>query len=193
MITLQYFYFLAGALFAGFAALSIGDGTNRKRLGNTAFWGLLALSFLGGSYIGDFANGLIVLALVLLGGFGLLGIGKPATTSPEERVASAARRGNGIFLPALVIPAVAVLGTLYLKTIHIGGAPLVDGKQVTLISLALGAILALGAAMIWLRPPVLAPLQEGRRIVDTIGWAAILPQMLASLGAIFALAHVGDA
>jgi uncharacterized membrane protein len=64
---------------------------------------------------------------------------------------------------------------------------------VTLISLALGAILALGAAMIWLRPPVLAPLQEGRRIVDTIGWAAILPQMLASLGAIFALAHVGDA
>jgi uncharacterized membrane protein len=193
MITLQYFYFLAGALFAGFAALSIGDGTNRKRLGNTAFWGLLALSFLGGSNIGDFANGLIVLALVLLGGFGLLGIGKPATTSPEERVASAARRGNGIFLPALVIPAVAVLGTLYLKTIHIGGAPLVDGKQVTLISLALGAILALGAAMIWLRPPVLAPLQEGRRIVDTIGWAAILPQMLASLGAIFALAHVGDA
>ena len=80
MITLQYFYFLAGALFAAFAVLSIGDGSNRKRLGNTAFWGLLAVSFLGGSYIGDFANGLIVLALVVLGGFGLLGIGKPATT-----------------------------------------------------------------------------------------------------------------
>jgi uncharacterized membrane protein len=193
MITLQYFYFLAGALFAAFAVLSIGDRTNRKRLGNTAFWGLLAISFLGGTYIGDFANGLIVLALVVLGGFGLLGIGKPVTTTPEERVASATRRGNRIFLPALVIPAVAVFGTLYLKTIHIGSMPLVDAKQVTLISLALGAVLALAAAMVWLRPPVLAPLQESRRIVDTIGWAVILPQMLASLGTIFALAHVGDA
>jgi uncharacterized membrane protein len=193
MITLQYFYILAGLLFAAFALLSVGDGTNRKRLGNTAFWGLLAVSFLGGSSIGDFANGLIVLALVALGGFGALGIGKPATTSPAERLESAVRRGNNIFLPALVIPAVAVLGTLFLKTIHVGGMPLVDAKQVTLISLALGAVLALAAAMIWLRPPVLAPLQEGRRIVDTIGWAAILPQMLASLGAIFALAHVGDA
>ena len=193
MITLEDFYFLVGALFAAFAALSIGDSSNRKRLGNAAFWGLLAVSFLGGSYIGDFANGLIVLALVVLGGFGLLGIGKPATTSPEQRLESATQRGNAIFLPALVIPAVAVLGTLYLKTIHVAGMPLVEAKQVTLISLALGAVLALAAAMIWLRPPVLAPLQESRRIVDTIGWAVILPQMLASLGTIFALAHVGDA
>jgi uncharacterized membrane protein len=193
MITLQYFYFLAGALFAAFAALSIGDRTNRKRYGNTAFWGLLAVSFLGGTYIGDLANGLIVLALVMLGGFGLLGVGKPATTTPEQRVESAKRRGNAIFLPALIIPAVAVAGTLYLNGIHIGAAPLIDPKWVTVISLALGAILALIAATIWLRPPIFAPLQESRRIVDTIGWAVILPQMLAALGAIFFLAHVGDA
>jgi uncharacterized membrane protein len=28
--------------------------------------------------------------------------------------------------------------------------------------------------------------------MDTVGWAALLPQMLAALGAVFALAHVGD-
>ena len=28
--------------------------------------------------------------------------------------------------------------------------------------------------------------------MDAVGWAAILPQMLASLGAVFALAGVGD-
>jgi uncharacterized membrane protein len=38
----------------------------------------------------------------------------------------------------------------------------------------------------------MAPFQEGRRLVDTIGWAALLPQMLASLGAVFALAGVGN-
>ena len=30
----------------------------------------------------------------------------------------------------------------------------------------------------------------GRRLLDAVGWAAILPQMLASLGAVFALAGV---
>ncbi len=193
MITLDYFYFVVGLLFAAFSILSVLDPANPKRLGNAAFWGLLAVSFLFGSRLGNFANGLVVIALVILGGSGALGRGKPATTSPDERRASAERRGNALFLPALVIPATALLGTLFLKSATIGGVALVDGKQVTLLSLALGAVLALGAAMLWLRPPVLAPLQEGRRIVDTIGWAAILPQMLASLGAVFALAHVGDA
>jgi len=46
---------------------------------------------------------------------------------------------------------------------------------------------------LWLRPPPLAPLQEGRRLVSQIGWAIILPQMLASLGAVFLVAGVGEA
>jgi uncharacterized membrane protein len=193
MITLEFVYVLAGAAFAGFAALSLFDRANRKRLGNAAFWGLLAASFLFGSRLGDVANGVLVLALILLGGFGALGQGKPATTSTEERRASAILRGNWLFVPALIVPAMALLGTLFLKSAHLGGVPLLDAKQVTLISLALGIVLALAVAMLWLRPKLLAPLEEGRRLIDTIGWAAILPQLLASLGAIFALSGVGQA
>jgi uncharacterized membrane protein len=46
---------------------------------------------------------------------------------------------------------------------------------------------------LWLKPPLLAPIEEGRRLIDTIGWTVVLPQMLAALGAVFALAGVGDA
>ncbi|KYF54085.1 hypothetical protein BE04_13420, partial [Sorangium cellulosum] len=81
---------------------------------------------------------------------------------------------------------------LVLRRVEIHGSPLLDPGQATLISLALGVVLALATSVAWLRPPLLAPLQEGRRLLDTVGWAAILPQMLAALGVVFAAAGVGD-
>ena len=187
MITLTELYVLTGAMFAAFAVLSLSDRTNRKRLGNAAFWALVATSFLTGDYLGDLGNGALVLCLVALAGFGALGRGDPPTTRPEERVASSEHRGNKLFLPALIIPMTALLGTLLLKS-----SGWIDPKQATLISLGAGVLIALTVCYLWLRPPALAPLQEGRRLMDSVGWAAILPQMLAALGAVFALAGVGE-
>lgn len=187
MIGLPALYTLAGAMFAAFALLSAADRTNAKRFGNAAFWALLAASFLAGDRIGDLGNGALVLALVALAGTGALGRGNPPTTTVEERSASSERRGNRLFGPALIIPATALAGTFLLR--HV---PFVDPRQVTLLSLGLGVVIALAVAMTWLRPPPLSPLQEGRRLIDSVGWAAVLPQMLAALGAVFALAGVGD-
>ena len=187
MITLAWLYALAGTMFAAFAVLSALDRTNSKRLGNAAFWALLAISFLAGDRIGDLGNGVLVLGLVALAGLGALGRGNPPTTTAEERLALSERLGNRLFLPALIVPATALLGTLLLSD-----SGLIDPKQVTLVSLGLGVLLALLACYAWLRPPLLAPLQEGRRLMDSVGWAAVLPQMLAALGAVFALAGVGD-
>ena len=52
-------------------------------------------------------------------------------------------------------------------------------------------MIALAIGMMMLRPPLLAPINEARRLLDAVGWAAVLPQMLAALGAMFALAGVG--
>lgn len=191
MIKLAAVYVLAGLMFAGFAAFSAFDRNNRKRFGNTAFWGLVALSFLAGDRIGDLANGILVLALAILAGLGLLGRGQPATTSPQQRLALAERFGNRLFVPALVLPLVVALGVLLLKPLAIAGQPLMDPKQATLISLALAVIVALATALVLLRQPPASPLQEGRRLVDTVGWAVLLPQFLAALGAVFATAGVG--
>ena len=187
MIGLAQVYLLAGLVFAAFAVLSLRDATNPRRLANAGFWGLLALSMLAGDRLGDFGNGLLVLALVAIAGLGGLGRGTGGT-SAEERAIAAQRNGNRLFLLALVIPAVALAGTLLFK--HLPG--LVDGKQVTLVSLALGVLIALALGMAVLRTSPVTALQEGRRLVDAVGWAGILPQMLASLGAVFALAGVGE-
>jgi uncharacterized membrane protein len=191
LIKIGVVYGLAGLVFAAFSILSVRDRENPKRWGNAGFWGLMALSFLAGDQLGDLGNGVLVVGLALIAGFGQLGIGRPATTSPPERQALAASLGDRLFIPALVLPLVVVIGTLVLKPLTMGGVPLLDPKQATLISLALGAVIAVGAALIVLRQPLVSPLQEGRRLMDTVGWAALLPQTLAALGAVFALAGVG--
>ena len=192
MITLDWLYALGGAMFAAFAVLSAFDLANSRRFGNAAFWGLLALSFFAGNRLGDLGNGILVLGLVAIAGSGLLGRGDPKTTTAEERTGYSERLGNRLFLPALIIPATALFGTLAYNYTPFGESGIFEERWVTLILLGLGALIALAVIMAWLRPPPLAPLQEGRRLMDSIGWAAVLPQMLASLGAVFALAGIGD-
>jgi uncharacterized membrane protein len=70
-------------------------------------------------------------------------------------------------------------------------APYFEAKQATLIALSVGAFAATLVALAMFRQPFASPFQEGRRLMDVIGWAALLPQMLASLGAVFAVAGVG--
>lgn len=185
MIGLPHLYALAGAMFAAFAILGVRDRSNSKRWGNGAFWGLMALSFLAGDRIGDLGNGGIVIALAVLAGTGALGRGA-ATVDIDHRRIAASRYGNWLFGAALIIPAVALIGTLTLAK-----SGLVDPKQVTLVSLGIGVVIALGVCFAWLRAKLLEPLDAGRGLIDSVGWAAALPQALAALGAVFALAGVG--
>jgi len=191
MIGLEALYLIGGAFFAAIAVLSARDATNPKRWKNTAFWGLFAVSFLFGSHLPDAVNGAVVIGMVLVAGFGGLGRGEPATTTPAERAQSAARLGNRLFLPALAIPATALTGTFLFKRPELAGV--VDPKQATLVSLILGVFAALVIALPMMRARPGVALQEGRRLLDTVGWAAVLPQMLAALGAVFAAAGVGEA
>ena len=191
MIDLHWLYVLAGAVFAAFAIGSLRDGTNPKRRGNAAFWGLIATSFWFGDFLGDVGNGVLVLALVGIAGTHLLGRGSKESTCSDQRERFSKRFGNKLFLPALVIPFTAFVGTLLFNYTPLKDSGLIDPKSVTLVLLGTGVIIAFAICHAWLRPSITAPLEEGRRLMDSIGWAAVLPQMLASLGAVFAAAGVG--
>ena len=191
MIKLGFVYVLAGLTFAGFAIYSARDVSNPKRFGNTAFWGLTALGFLAGDRLGDLGNGVLVLALAILASLGLIGRGQRILTPAGDSQAAAERFGNRVFIPALVLPVVVAIGVLLLKPVQVAGVPLMDPKQATLISLALAAIAAVATAVVLLRQSPAAPLVEGQRLVNTVGWAILLPQFLAALGAVFATAGVG--
>ena len=191
MIDVHWLYILAGAAFAGFALGSWRNGSTAKRSGNCAFWALLAVSFWFGDDLGDIGNGVLVLALVALAGMHLLGRGGGRSTSEDERERFSGRFGNKLFLPALIIPFTAFVGTLLFTYTPLKDGGVIDAKSVTLVLLGVGAIVALVVCYAWLRPPAAAAVDEGSRLADSIGWALVLPQMLAALGAVFAAAGVG--
>ncbi len=191
MITLEHLYWLMGALAAGAALVNARDPSNPKRWNNAIFWGFYAVSFLAGSRLPHFVSGCLVIGMVFVASVGKLGQSTRESQTREQREASAARWGNRLFIPALTIPAVTIAGTFVLKGLRVNGVPVVDPKQVSLVSLGIAAITGLVVGLVMLRPPISAPLYEARRLWDAVGWAAVLPQMLASLGAIFAMAGVG--
>jgi uncharacterized membrane protein len=192
VITLEHVYWLSGLTMVGVAIVNWRDRSNPRRFNNTAFWGVYAITFLAGSYLPDLVNGVLVMVMVLVASIRGLGQGEQAGPTRDEREASARRWGNKLFIPALAIPIVTVLGTVTFKKIMFHGAPIVDLRQVTVISLAIATLVALATGIVMLRPPLLAPIREARRLLDAVGWAAVLPQMLAALGALFAIAGVGN-
>jgi uncharacterized membrane protein len=191
VITLEHVYWLAGLMMVGVAIVNARDAGNPRRFNNAAFWGIYSVTFLAGSYLPDIANGFLVIAMVLVASIRGLGQSRKESATREEREASARKWGNKLFIPALAIPLVTVLGTFAFKKITLNGSPVVDLKQVTVISLAIATVVALVVGMAMLRPSPSAPIREARRLLDAVGWAAVLPQMLAALGALFAVAGVG--
>jgi len=191
MINLHWLYIVSGVIFAGFALGSARDETNPKRWGNAAFWLLMAVSLWFGDFFGDIGNGVLVLALAGIAGMQLIGRGSKQSTTPEEREKSSDRHGNRLFIPALIIPFTAFVGTLLFNYTAAKGTGLIDPKSVTLVLFGAGVLIALAVEYWWLRPPVLSAIDEGSRLMNSVGWAAVLPQMLAALGVIFATAGVG--
>ena len=75
---------------------------------------------------------------------------------------------------------------------RIAGRPVLQSLNETVIGLGIFATVAVLVGMLLLRTPSAAvPLQEGRRLTENIGWAAVLPQLLATLGLVFATATAG--
>jgi uncharacterized membrane protein len=191
MIRLEFVYILAGLFFCAIAALEGLDRGNTQRFRKVLFWGIYGITFLFGAVLPSFVTGCLVIAMVLVTGWKDLKRSNVGSVGEQQRRASAQRFGNRLFVPALLIPLVTFTGTMTLDRIKIHGVSLVAHRDVTLVSLGLSVIVALVAALYLLRQRPVDSLHEGRRLMTAVGTVAVLPQLLAALGALFAAAGVG--
>ncbi|QOT76686.1 DUF979 domain-containing protein [Cupriavidus basilensis] len=193
IISIDYLYWLAGLVLAITALMTFADRDHPRRLSTGLFWALYALVFLIGDKLPPAIVGIGAVVMALIAGFGGVGHGKHGTLPEAERRASAKRLGNKLFIPALLIPVVTVIGTLLFKDVKVAGLALLDPKNVTFVSLGIGCLAALGVACWLTRDTVVQGVRESRRLTESLGWALVLPQMLAMLGLVFADAGVGKA
>lgn len=198
-ISIDIVFYLVGALLMAVAILNTFDRSNPKRYTTALFWFLFSIGFLFGDLLimvmGKAITyrliGGIVMLLAILAGTNLLGSGQTKTNDIDAKQASASRLGNKLFFPAVLIPVITVLLTLIGKNIAIAGLPLLDPKNLTLACLALACTLSLCFACAMTKSTPLEAVKEARRIVDAVGWALILPMMLAMLGGVFVVAKTG--
>ena len=200
MLRIEYAYWLLAAFFAAAAWMNLRE----RRWAATAFWSVLALLFAGGDFAlraktaGDARlaqlAGLCVVALAVLAPL----MRRPALSERpvDERLASALRLRHRLFLPALLIPAVTVvfaLVDLASKKYKFPIDWLIGNGSATLVGLAVACVIALLSALLITRSHPALAVNEGRRLLDTLGWAALLPLVLAALGGVFTATGVGDA
>lgn len=192
LISLGLLYALAGGFLLYLAVGLVRRGEGRRRWGGALFWGILAAIYLIGDRVPPVAVGWAMCVLVVLAASGR--VVAPAAGLPDlaRRAAVAARLGNWIFVPALVIPCTAVVGTLVLARIPLGPVHWFDVRQPTLAALGFGSLVALAVGLRLTRAGLGVPMREGGRILHTLGWAVLLPQLLAALGGIFAQAGMGE-
>jgi uncharacterized membrane protein len=192
-LSIDHFYILVGLLLAAVAIMNLVDRSNPRRVTTALFWGLYALLYLAGEALPLAAVGALMIGMALLAGLGGVKAGQPKALAPEARQASAARLGNRLFIPALLLPLVTVIGATLLKDVQLGGLPLLDPAHITIVSMGCGAVVALIAACWLTRATPLQGVREARRLVDAMSWAVVLPHILAVLGLLFSEAGVGKA
>jgi uncharacterized membrane protein len=189
---LDYFYILLGVMLSIVAIMSFRDKANPRRLTTGSFWALYSVVYIAGEHLPPIVAGITVIVMALIAGLGGVALGHYGTLTEEQRRGHAKKLGNRLFIPALIIP-VTTIGSLVLKGVKIDNRFLLDPKNFTLVSLGFGCILALVAACWLTRATPAQSIRESRRLIDSIGWAVILPHLLAVLGLLFSVAGVGKA
>lgn len=164
------------------------DAGHPSRWRSTAFFGLLAVLLAAARVLPPALTGALVFALLILGASGL-GRGR-AETPLVERERSAAVLRHKLFWPALLLPVLAIGGALALKT---WSPSAVTAAQLPLLALAAAALLCLALALrLTGATPAMVPAASAR-LVDALGWAGVLPLLLALLGNLLAQAGTADA
>ncbi|SCY96960.1 DUF979 domain-containing protein [Alkaliphilus peptidifermentans] len=167
------------------------DKKHSSKVATILFWGILGFVFtfsrigtLWGNdkiLINDTVVGYLVLIMAVLSASKRVKYNTFQESSSEFKEKMAKKIGNKIFIPALSLAIVAFV-VAQLWTQQLG----------SLVALGISAAVALILALILTKGKSSEMVEDGRRLLELVGPVSILPQLLAALGSVFAVAGVGN-
>ena len=183
----EVFYCIIGIVFALVGVKALKDDGCSKKATTAAFWFLLAFTFICGPWVPKWLVGAAIVAMAVLTAIKGVVQTKNDVPVPEEVRKNADKFGYKIFIPALCIAVVAVVGATL-------------GSKVPALSwltannaIGLSGVVALCAALLLTGCNPKYAVVDGTRLMDNVSTTGILPQLLSALGALFTAAGVGDA
>lgn len=179
-IILEIIYVIAGmiAIIAGYFAYR--DKAHRARIQTGLFWLVLGIIFIFGKVIPAKVIGGMIVFLGVLTATKRVIPGSLEIVNEEFRLKAAKKIGNKLFIPALAIGVIAFFFGQFIP--ELGG----------LVGLGVGSVVALILAFIMTKSSASHVPEDTSRLLLQIGSTAVLPQLLAALGALFAAAGVGE-
>lgn len=178
---LEVVYIVMGLITIYTGVKNARDKENPSRVGTAVFWCVLGIVLAFGRWIPAMIDGILVIVMTLPAIFGKVKIGKseaPSEKSVDQRYNAI---GMKIFAPALSIGVFAILFAIFLPDL---GA---------IVGIGAGIIVSVILLMAFSKentPKVF--LQDSERLLSTVGPLSMLPMLLASLGAVFTAAGVGE-
>lgn len=181
-ISLEIFYALMGLLMIVIALKSYKTIDSNKKYGTALFWILMSIPFIFGTLIPANIIGLILILSSLLTLTKQVVFAKYDMPSEEFGQKQSEKLGNKIFWPSLVLAFAAVAVAMGLKAYG-------SSSQ---FAIGAGAVIALISAFMLTKAKVSTTVDDSARLLQQMGPASMLPQLLVALGALFTTAGVGE-
>lgn len=178
-LLLELFYVMVGLLMLTTAVKTFNDKNHKARIGTTLFWGILSIIFMFGAFIPAALVGGLLVFLGVLSASKKVKIGNLKTPDTKFAEEQSKKLGNKIFVPSV---AIAVVALVIAQFTPLGGT--------VAIGISAVASIAITFAITKAKPKDL--IEDGDRMLQSVGPTSILPQLLAALGSLFTAAGVGE-
>ncbi|MBQ1785640.1 MAG: DUF979 domain-containing protein [Turicibacter sp.] len=178
-ILLFVIYAIIGLICISLAVSAMRSKEQPARIGTGLFWAILGIIFILGDYIPANVIGILIIVMAVLSASKQVRMVSFKTSTDEFKQESAAKIGNKLFIPALVL---AILAFVIAQFTELGSYN----------AIGLSGIGALIVILIISKSNVKEANTEATRLLSQVGPTAILPQILAALGTLFTIAGVGD-
>ena len=176
---LEIFYIMIGLYMATTMVFTLKDKNHKTRIGTALFWGIVSAIFIFGKLLPPALVGKLIIVIAILSALKQINIGTLKQLDTTFAQLKADKLGLKIFIPSLAIAFVAMAIAQFTK---------LSGT----VAIGIAAVVALLLTFAFTKAKPIEYIEDTNRMFQSVGVFAILPQLLASLGALFTAAGVGD-